>query len=196
VVDVIEDHSSAMTRATHLQSKRTAFRDAQAALLEEGDAQSGAQVLMSVLLAKPSGLRTAALRLATGIVVDANRTAQAWFTDKLKDGEVLRVAADEFRATCNHLERHHRRRRAGQHTALDEELLRGCAWTVKFITSLLVGQHSPMQELCTRQASMMAAVNILQELEHLLQALADSTSDDPRLVRNSRRWKSFSWLMF
>ena len=123
-------------------SKRTAFRDAQAALLEEGDAQSGAQVLMSVLLAKPSGLRTAALRLATGIVVDANRTAQAWFTEKLKDGEVLRVAADEFRATCNHLERHHRRRRAGQHTALDEELLRGCAWTVKFITSLLVGQHA------------------------------------------------------
>ena len=61
VVDVIEDHSSAMTRATHLASKRTAFRDAQAALLEEGDAQSGAQVLMSVLLAKPSGLRTAAL---------------------------------------------------------------------------------------------------------------------------------------
>ena len=59
---------------------------------------------------------------------------------------------------------------AGQHTALDEELLRGCAWTVKFITSLLVGQHAPMQELCTRQASMMAAVNILQELEHLLQA--------------------------
>ena len=112
VVDVIEDHSSAMTRATHLRPKGPPFRDAQAALLavtDEGDAQSGAQVLMSVLLAKPSGLRTAALSLATGIVVDANRTAQAWFTEKLKDGEVLRVAADEFRATCNHFERHHRR---------------------------------------------------------------------------------------
>ena len=49
----------------------------------------------------------------------------------------------------------------------------GVAWTVNF-TSLLVGQHGHMQELCTRQASMMAAVNIpLQELEHLLQALAD-----------------------
>ena len=114
VVDVIQDHSSAMTRATHLREKRTAFRDAQAALLDDSPGQSGAQVLMSVLLAKPSGLRTAALRLATGIVVDANRTAQAWFTERLKDGEVLRVAADEFRATCNHLERHHRRRRAGQ----------------------------------------------------------------------------------
>ncbi len=184
VVDVIQDHSSAMTRATHLASKRAAFRDAQAALLsvnDESHAQSGAQVLMLVLLTKPSGLRTAALRLATGVVGDANRTAQSWFTERLRNGEVLRVAADEFRATCNHLERHHRRRRAGQNTSLDEELLRGCAWTVKFITGLLVGQHGPMQELCTRQASMMAAVNILQELEHLLQALADSTSDDPRL---------------
>ena len=57
---------------------------------------------------------------------------------------------------------------------------------MKFITSLLVGQHGPMQELCTRQASMMAAVNILQELEHLLQALADSTSDDPRLFSSQQ----------
>ena len=30
-------------------------------MTDEGHAQSGAQVLMSVLLAKPSGLRTAAL---------------------------------------------------------------------------------------------------------------------------------------
>ena len=62
----------------------------------------------------------------------------------------------------------------------------GCAWTVKLLTSLLVGQYAPMQELCTRQASMMAAVNVLQELEHLLQALADSTSDDPRLFSSQQ----------
>ena len=190
MVDFIQGQSTTLKRAQHLGSKRAAFRDAQAALLDlEGEAndQSAARVLLTVLRNPPCALRTAALRLATGIVDDANRAGQEWFTERLQNGEVLRVAADEFRATCSHLERHHRRCRAGQRTSLDEELLRGCAWTVKFLRGLLVGQHQAMQDLCTRQASMMAAVNVLQELEHLLVALAGGAAhDDPRLISRSQ----------
>ena len=190
VVDVIQGQSTTLKRAQHLGSKRAAFRDAQAALLDlEGEAndQSAARVLLTVLRNPPCALRTAALRLATGIVDDANRAGQEWFTERLQNGEVLRVAADEFRATCSHLERHHRRCRAGQRTSLDEALLRGCAWTVKFLRGLLVGQHQAMQDLCTCQASMMAAVNVLQELEHLLVALAGGAAhDDPRLISRSQ----------
>ena len=62
-----------MTRATHNPKDRFWT---QAALSRKGDAQSGAQVLMSVLLAKPSGCGP---QPRYGHCVDANRTAQAWF---------------------------------------------------------------------------------------------------------------------
>lgn len=148
-------------------------------------------MLLRVLAAWPASvrLRTAAFQLAAAMCDDGNREAQKYFVDRLRSGEVVVVASQEFRAVQGMLERHYRKTKASQPSSLNDEKIRGCAWTVRFLTNLLVGQHVEMQNLMTKQTGLTKAVNLLAELENLLFALAGGrqAGADQMLIRKTQR---------